>query len=283
MTDSQETLLETQETLLDEIRAKVEATPYKVYGDYRDELSKEQVALLLEDRQKFDEAWCEVEWNAGDYADWSELHKEIISEFGERIMELYPDDFAVNDELDELEWRDMPDEVVDAFHESTIVDCSDLLETCLRNSSVNFVALPVDPEAPACDEDGIGPPNGDLDDEQNDERVKYLAEKFGIDGWAAESCYYHEQLKVMGQLDLAEVYEKGKPKAIQISPDSTLIFHTSWNGSGCMGDVKATKTVSLPAKFRCDDSDRYGVQEVYGFTGSMWRDTLVVTEWEAWD
>lgn len=272
---------DSKETLLGEIAAFVEANPYTVYGDYRDELSDEQIDLLLEDRQKFDEAWWEVEINASDYAEWGELHGEIIEKFGERIMEEFPDDFAKNDEADDLEWRDMPQEVVDAFHENSVVDCSDLLKTCLRNSSAYFVAVPLDHDSPDSDEGRIGPPNGDLDEEVNEARQKYLADKFGIDGWAAESCYYHESLKVMGKLDLEEVYEKGQPKAITIGPDSSLIFHTGWNGSGCMGDVKATKTVTLPARFQ-RDCGKYGIQAVYGFVGSVWAEDLEVAEWEPW-
>lgn len=275
---------DSKETLLGEIAAFVEANPYQVYGDRNDELTDEQIDLLLEDRQKFDEAWGEVEINASDYADWSELQREVVEQFGERIMEEFPDDFAKNDEADDLEWRDMPDEVEQTFFENTVVDCSDLLKTCLRHASAYMIAVPLDPDAPDADEDeggAIGPPNADLDEEQNEARQRYLAEKFGIDGWAAESCYYHETLKVMGKLDLEEVYEKGKPKAITIGPDSSLIFHTGWNGSGCLGAVKATKTVTLPARFQ-RDCGKYGIQAVYGFVGSVWAEDLEVAEWEPW-
>lgn len=276
-----------KETLLDEIRAFTEAHPYQVYGDRNDELSNEQINLLLEDRQKFDEDWWEVEINASDYADWSDLQSQIITEFGERIMAEFPDDFAKNDVADELDWRDMPDAVVDAFHESTVVDCSDLLATCLRHSRAYFIAIPHDANAPEGvndpDDNGIGPPNGDLDPEVNEARQTYLAEKFGIDGWAAESCYYHESLKVMGYLDLQEVYEKGKPVAVTISPQDQLLFHTSWNGSGCLGDVTATKTVTLPATFQNDNGKSYGIQSVYGFVDEVWRTPLTVAAWEAWD
>lgn len=274
-------MTDSQEALLNEIREVTEAKPYKVYGDYRDELSPEQVATLLESREKFDEEFWEIEINASDYADWSEHHDEIIEKFGARIMAEFPDDFAKNDSLEDLEWRDMPSEVVNAFHESTVVDCSDLLDTMLRNSRVNIVALVINADDPDNDHE-IGPPHGELDAEENEKRQRYLEETFGIDGWKAESCYSHERLKVMGRLDLREVYEKGKPVAITISPGDTLIFHTSWNGSGCLGDVKATKTVTMPAAFKVDSLDRYGVQEVYGFVGEMWSGGLEVAEWEPW-
>jgi len=270
--------------LLAEISDKVEAKPYEVYGSYDDTLSNEQIALLLENRQAFDEAWAAVEDNASFYADWSDLHADIIREFGERIMILFPDDFAVNDELDDLEWRDMPEEVKEAFNQATVVDCTDLLETCLRNASRGyFVALPTDPEAPDTDGDGIGPPNGDLSDEDNAARQKYLADKFGIDGWAAESMYYHERLKVLGRIDLQAVYKHGKPASVTIGPDSMLLFHTSWNGAGCMGDVTATKTVTLPATFELDSGRRYGIDSVYGFVGSVWANDIAIADYAEWE
>lgn len=238
---------------------------------------------MLESREKFDESWWEVERNASDYAEWGDLKNEMIAEFGERIVAVYPEAFDLGIiDIDQIEFNDLPEVVQDAFWSNTVVDCSDLLDTCLRNTRCNIVALVDNPDTTEDPEDGIGPPNGTLDDEQNEARVKYLADTFGIDGWAAESCYYHERLKVMGRLNLRDVYDKGRPVEVEISPDSQLIFHTSWNGSGCLGDVKATKTVAMPATFRCDDADRYGVQEVYGFVGEVWRGELTVTKWEEW-
>lgn len=270
--------------LLGKVATWAEENPYTVYGDRNDELSDDQIELLLTDRQAFDESWWEVEMNASDYCEWGDHYKNLCEEFGEDIIACYPDELA-GMEADELEWSDVPDDVQQAFHENSSVDCSDLLDTCLRHASPKIIAIPLDSDAPDGDDDEgeqIGPPNGDLDDEQNEARVKYLADKFGIDGWAAESCYYHETLKVMGTLDLRDVYKNGKPKSVTIGPDSKLIFHTSWNGSGCMGDVTATKTVTLPAIFKLD-AGNYGIQAVYGFVGSMWADELTVAEWEEWD
>lgn len=274
-----------REKLADDIREWTEANPYKVYGDYRDEFDAETVTLLLEDRQAFEEKFCEIEDNAFIYAEWAEHRADLINTFADRIAEAYPELFTDRDADDAVEWEELPDELTEAFEEAKFCDCSDLLETMLRNTQLHIVAIPYDPDAPEGisdpDDAGIGPPNGDLDEEQNAARVAYLAEKFGIDGWAAESCYYHESLKVMGRLDLRKVYEEGKPTAITIGPDSSLIFHTSWNGSGCMGDVRATKTVTLPARFIVD-SGSYGIDAVYGFTGEVWSGDLAVAEWEPW-
>ncbi|USM11462.1 hypothetical protein vBCbaSRXM_17 [Citromicrobium phage vB_CbaS-RXM] len=277
--------MDARKALLSEIGTWAENNPYTVYGDRNDTLSDEQIDLLLESRQKFDEAWWEVEINASDYADWSDLRSELCDTFGERIIALYPEELSGTD-ADDLSWDDLPEEVQQAFDESSVVDCSDLLQTCLKHARCYMVATVHDPDAPEGIGDGddptIGPPHGDLEDDQNAARVQYLADKLGIDGWAAESCYWHESLKVMGQLDLREVYEKGKPTAITIDPHDNLIFHTSWNGSGCLGDVSATKTVTMPARFERDGGS-YGIQAVYGFVGEVWRHELNVAKWEAWD
>jgi hypothetical protein len=272
-----------REALLSDISTWAEANPYKVYGDYRDELGPELAGTLLESREKFDEEFWEIERNAADYAEWGDHHKELCEEFEERIREAYPDEFGDDDS--EVEWDALPYEVQTAFEESSCVDCSDFLDTMLRSTRLHIVAVPVDPDAPeaACEEGGIiSPPNFALDAETNEARQAYLAEKFGIDGWAAESCYNHECLKVMGRLDLREVYEKGRPKAVTITPQDNLIFHTSFNGSGCLGDVKATKEVTLAASFVVDDGDRYGIDSVYGFTGEPWSQDITVAEWEPW-
>lgn len=273
-----------QNALCDKIATWAEDNPYMVYGDYRDELSEEQIEALLEDRQKFDELWWKVEIHASDYVEWSYVHDELIDEFGEELVEVFAEELGEEDP-DSLKFDDLPEEAQQAFWEYSWVDCSDLLDTCLRNSSPKIAATVMDPDAPEAVGDGdstIGPPNGhDLDEEVNEARQKYLADKFGIDGWKAESCYYHETLKVMGTLDLRDVYRNGKPKAVEIGPDSQLIFHTGWNGSGCLGEVKATRPVTLPARFDLDNG-RYGIDAVYGFVGSVWRDEIAVAEWEEW-
>lgn len=271
-------MTDSKEVLLDEIRAFVEAHPYEVFGDYRDELTVEQASALLESREKFDEIWWEVELNASDYADWSELQREVVEQFGERIMAAFPDDFAKNDEADDLEWRDMPEEVQEAFFESTVVDCSDLLQTCLKNCDLNIVAVPLKRNG-----EEIHPPHWEVGKEEYRKRARYVRDAFDMDVDRIESCYEHESLKVMGRLDWREVYEKGRPVAVTITPQDQLIFHTAWNGSGCLGDVIIRKTKTMPARFVIDESYKYGVQSVYGFVGEVWRNQIEVAKWEAWD
>lgn len=261
-----------RDKLLRDIAAWAEANPPKAYGDRNDTLTSEQVETLLTSREAFDEEWWEVERHCYDYVDWDSVREECLREFRALLADAYglPEDFK---------WRDLPHEVDEALMESVWVDTSDLLDTCLRHASrtVNIVAIPSDPNAPGddCDEPGaIHLPHGNLSDEENEARQRYLAETFGIDGWACESMYEHERLKVLGKLDLREVYEKGTPTNITIDPQDSLIFHTSWNGSGCMGSPVASKTVTLPATFEVDENRRWGVQSVYGFVGEVWRHTL---------
>lgn len=270
-------MTDSREALLKDIAIWSENNPYQVYGDYRDELSAEQVEMLLEDRQKFDEAWWEVEINASDYADWSDTEKELLDEFRDRIFTLYRDRFDDDMDADEVTWDEVPHEVQEAHEESRYVDCSDLLRTCFRNTRVNIVAIPVKRNG-----EEIAPPNFECDTDENRRRQRYLKDTFGMDGWKVESCYYHECLKVMGRLDLQEVYEKGKPVAVTIGPSDSLIFHTSWNGSGCLGSVETGTIKTFKAGFRVDDADRYGVQQVYGFTGEVWRNDLTVAKYEPW-
>ena len=267
-----------REQLLKDVAIWAENNPYVAYGDYRDELSKEQVELLLEDRQKFDEDFWEIECRVMDYADWSDHEKELLDTFRDRIFAAYRDCFPDDCEADEIEWEELPDEITETDQECRYVDCSDVLDTMLRNTRVNIVAIPEKRNG-----EEIAPPNFELDAEENRKRNRYLKDTFGMDGWKAESCYYHERLKVMGRLDLREVYEKGKPVAITIEPGDSLIFHTSWNGSGCLGDVETTTRKTFKASFQCDDADKYGVQEVYGFIGEVWRNTLNVSKFEPWD
>lgn len=268
-------ILTKREMLLGAIKSWAENNPYICYGDRNDCLSDEQVTILLEDRQAFDEDWFEnVELNAYVYAHWPYLHDDCIAHFRDRLIEAYPG------EVDEdSDWSDLPAEVQEAFQNGSCVDTSDLLATCLRHASrtVNIVAIVSDPNSP--DDDGDEPgairlPHANLSDEENEAKQAYLAETFGIDGWACESMYEHERLCIPGRLDLAYVYEHGTPNAVTITPKHYMVFHTHWNGSGAMSTPHSKKTVRLPAKFVVDSSRRWGLDSVYGFTGDVWRHEL---------
>lgn len=276
-----------RDSLLSDIAVWAENNPYIAYGHYDDTLSDEQIDLMLEDRQAFDESWWDIERNVSDYAEWGEIHEELIAAFADRLVAAYPEELADWSDDNALEWEDLPEDVKQAFWENSCVDASDVLQTCLRNASRStyFLAIPSDPDSPNEDADeagAIGLPHSDFEDEENEARQRYLEEKFGIDGWACESCYSHERLKVLGKLDLEEIYEKGKPTTIRIDPHDSVIFHTSWNGSGCLGTPVITKTVTLPATFQ-RDAERYGVQSVYGFTGDVWKHTLNTIDFQEWE
>lgn len=270
---------DSREKLLADISAWLLENPYEPYVHYDDCFSSEQVAKLLESREAFDESIDEWRMGFFDYPEnWQYIESEMLDEFRDRIFALYRDDLPADlDDADDLDMDNIPADVESCYQENRTYDDADALDQMFRNTRVNIVAL-----VEKRNGEEVGPPHGDLDTDENRKRLRYLKDTFGMDGWALESCYYHERLKVMGRLDLAEVYAKGKPVAITFGPESNLIFHTSWNGSGCLGDVTTQKTVTMNAEFRCDDADRYGVQQVYAFVGEMWRDTLQVAKWEPW-
>jgi hypothetical protein len=270
---------DTREKLLVDISAWLLKNPYEPYVDYRDSFSADQVATLLESRQAFDESLDDWRFSHYDYPEsWEYVESEMLDEFRERIFDLYRDELDDSiEEADELDMNNIPTDVESCYQENRMIDDSDAINQLFRNTQVNIVAL-----VEKRNGEEVSPPHGDLESKENRKRLSYLKKTFDMDGWAVVSCYEHERLKVMGRLDLAEVYEKGKPVAITIGPESSLIFHTSWNGSGCLGDVVTKKTVTMKAEFRCDDHDRYGVQQVYGFVGEVWAGELDVAKWEPW-
>lgn len=272
-------MTDTRDQLLVDMSAWLADNPYEPYVHYDDCFSAEQVATLLESREKFDEDLNEWRFGHYDYPEnWQYIESEMLDEFRERIFALYRDDLPEwLDDADDLDMDNIPADVETCYQENRIIDDGDAIDQMFRNTRVNIVAA-----VRKRNGEEVNPPHGDLDADENRKRLRYLKDTFGMDGWALESCYEHESLKVMGKLDLSEVYAKGKPVAITFGPESHLIFHTLWNGSGCLGDVTSQKTVTMAAEFACDDAHRWGIQSVYGFVGEVWADTLQVAKWEPW-
>lgn len=272
-------MTDTRKQLHIDMSAWLLANPYVPYVHYDDCFSSEQVATLLESREKFDESLNDWRYSFYDYPEnWQYIESEMLDAFRERIFALYPDDLPADiDDADELTMDNIPDDLLDLYQADRMFDETDAIDQMFRNTRVNIVAA-----VRKRNGDEVNPPNGDCDADENRKRLRYLKDTFGMDGWALESCYEHESLKVMGKLDLSEVYAKGKPVAITFGPESHLIFHTLWNGSGCLGDVTSQNTVTMAAEFACDDAHRWGIQSVYGFIGEVWADTLQVAKWEPW-
>lgn len=246
------------------IVAWCEANPYTLYADYRDEVPAEVVAGVLNGDEDAVGKWLsEVEDGAWPYIEWDDTFAEL-----RRDVEF--------DDADEEEAREV-------FDESRWIDTSDYLDTTARYTRLHIVATPYigAPGQYLSEEDQPEElfqfPHAYCPDGESERRAAQLREVFGIENpEEAEVCYEFDTLKVIGSLNIADVLKNGAPTHITISPAmiDNIVTHNRVNGSGGCGTVRVTKTVTLPAMFRVDDGDRYGVDSVFGFVGEVWRKDL---------
>ena len=239
----------------------VEENPYKVYASQGDELSKDQVNLILAGEiDSFWETCWEWEFDWDFDICWNGWESEFAAEF------------------DYDSWDDIPEEIQEIAVSERNIDGSDLWDYAIANTSCHVVAIPKDETG-----EYFSAPNSNNDRDYNAESIRTLRSVFGIKNpWKIESMYTDEVMKVCGSLDLRDIISNGKkPTHIRIRPCDVdnILFHTSSCGAGCMGPVNVTKDVSLPADFVNDESNRHGVDAVYGFTGAFWREELTV-EWK---
>lgn len=227
--------------------------PYVFYGDYRDQLSQKQIGFII--HGKFDDFWY----------DWFETEMEFDVDWDAHRVDL----------CEHLGVEELSDEQEEIFSEQRITDSSDLLRTCCRNSTPHVVTIPyLDAERDTPFEF----PHHELDDEENERRNAVLKEILGIeDGWKAETIYSFDILKVCGTIDLWDMIQnRPKIKGIKIGPTmkASLVTHNSHTGSGGMGDIKVTKSGTFPCYLIYDETNRYGVQAVFGFTETFWSGEL---------
>lgn len=233
------------------------------YADRDDQLTDKQVAAIVEAcdnpdndkrlagidaaRESFDEWWFDTSWEYYEKPAIDEARAAYCEQEG---LEEAPDDF---DDIarDAIVWDD------DAF---------DVLAR--HTPDVRVVLYPVKP-------------NGDLYDD-----VQEIAELLGIENPDdMGQMYTSEALCLCGELDVEDIlnnlYQGKRLASVTITPDdaSNLVLHCGWNGSGNMGDIEPTKTVTLPVQVRADKTRKYGVDAVYGFTGRFWQHTPTVS-WE---
>lgn len=249
----------------DKIAKYCEDNPVKIYGDYNDCLSDELAETLIESgRQAFEEsAW---EWEINIQDNWysygyNDYRRELTDS-----LDIHDSD---NDELAEF--------VDDTIRDHIWFDFSDFWDTCFRNTRLHITLEPINPETGETF-DAVNPW---LDFHENLTRARALVKYFGIRNYKRiESLYEHESLKICGYIDLSEYMEhESLPDKFTIMAGDTAIFHTSWNGSGCMGDVDITRNIDIACNVRIDGNSRYGVQSVYGFCESFWRDTELRPVW----
>lgn len=261
---------------LDKAAAWLQENGDEAYADYRDELPVEAIAELLQgNREAFDEELCRIQDHFYMYQEeesWSYLRDKLTAHLGIDEEDLSEEQRA---------------ELQEVFEENRWIDISDWIKSAARNTRIHVTATPYSPpllkpgERPIFEEDQDERlflfPHGYCSDEENERRRKKLIEVLGIMyPEEAETCYEFDELKMLGTLDVLDLIENGPPTHITIGPDipNELITHNSVNGSGGLGNIKPTKTVTLPAMFEVDNDAHYGVDSVFGFVGEVWAKEL---------
>jgi hypothetical protein len=239
---------------LDRLNAWCEANPYRIYGDYRDTISDNQAAMLLEgDFESFDESFWQWEQSCNDahYRDWMD---EFACEAG------YENHHA------------MPNKLSAFASERFIIDMSDAIQTAIRNYNGMVVAT-----LKQSNGNLIEFPHPDSCPRENSTNAMYLARWCGIEASKAEPTYSGTYLKACGNVDLLAIYKSGKaPLRVYVTPQTFTIGHESFNGSGTCGLDQYTALARwFPATFKIDALDRYGIDSVFGLT-SVWRSELKV-------
>lgn len=240
---------------LERLNAWIQSNPYEIYGDYRDTISDEQAAMLIAGEfTAFNESIWEWELSASDYAEWHEWESEFAAIAG------YD------------EWSDMPEWLQEFAMESRYVDCSDMILTAISNWQGHVTATPIKRNGDYIEFQGA------YGQEWDAQAARYLKRHCGIDPKASEPTYAGTYLKALGTLDLWAIYQaQRKPTHVLLSPDVMTIGHEPLNGSGTTGkDQYKGKPRFMPAIFRVDSLDRYGVDAVFGLTGECWSNELTV-------
>lgn len=266
--------------MTEEDQARVETwlqeNGYTLYADRGEELPVKVVAGLLKGSvEELDNFLCEVEENAYPYLDF-DYHKDSCI----AALKL-PDDIREDEDFDET------------FIENVWIDTSDYLDTLARyTTGIHITATPYTGELLEAgktifeedqDERLFLFPHSYCGEEENERRRKKLSDVLGIMfPEEAETVYEFDELKMLGTLDIPDLIKNGPPTHITLGPDvpNELITHNSVNGSGGLGVIKPTKTVTLPAMFQVDNEDRYGVDSVFGFVGEVWAKPLPASKGE---
>lgn len=241
---------------LSRMLAWMDANQPAIYASYDDSVSDDMAQALLEGRfDDFEMEWAEWEWNAADYIDWSEWESEFADEFGYESFD------------------DMPERIQDLARENRTYDASDYLRGCLRGWSGHVVAR-------LCKRNGeyVEFPNYYNDSATNRRLQSYLKRQCGINGMRADASYPGTYLSVLGSVDLWELYQSHKkPEWLWVDSDCFTIGHEPMNGSGTMSDDKWTGPKrKMRAEFFVDGRRGYGVDDIYGFVGSVWRHELAI-------
>ena len=231
--------------------------PHRIYADYRDEISQKIANDIV--MGDFDSLWGWV-WEIEIESDVTYWQNEFANEFGY-------DDFDA-----------MPERIQEIARENMTTDSRDFVRTCCNNTRVKINAR-------------LHKNNGELiytagNYPDDYEIARYVKRAFGVEGKPWEiarkiECVYGgegmESAVIIGTLDLWQIIESGKvPTHIVVGPDDSdnLLFYEYMNGAGNCGSVKIGKTRKFKASFHVDGMLGYGIDDCYGFVGSVWNHEL---------
>ena len=244
-----------QETSL-KMYAWLQQNPYCWYASsYDDQISNEQVDMIVAGKfDEFWESWNEYLWSIQQYADFSDIEDKFADEFKlKRGKDFWPTD------------------IQDIFNEGKSYDASSLLDDSLRNTRTKIAVKPLKQNG-----NQIEFPNYAFDKSYNRYLQSYNKKYLGIENsWDAETTYSYDVLTIIGKINLKEWLTKGRiPDFIKFGPSDFALTHNFHNGAGGLGDVEIGVERKMRAEFRNDDTDSYGVDNVFGFVSSVWNNSL---------
>jgi hypothetical protein len=244
---------------LERLSKWIEANPYKIYADYRDCISDDQAQMLIAGEfQAFDESMWEWENHCSEFVEWSDWESEFASEAGHD------------------EWDVMPEWLQEWALDLRFTDCSDLIETSIRQWSGHVIAWPIKRNG----EYILFPCQWYQDKVENKKRRNYMRQTCGFK-LNCEASYDDTRLTVLGTLDLLAIYKAQKaPTYVTIDKHDFTLGHEPWNGAGegyYDSYYHSDKPRRYKAKFYVDGSNPgYGVDSIFGLTGSCWRNELTI-------
>lgn len=246
------------------------------YVDRGDTLTQEQVQTLvnaLNEGDKGGDILCGVECECNDYA--LEWEADTAREGFEAALKEYANtytDTTAQGLLVHLEHTGELDALQDTFRDYIEWQNDIFSELVSNTAAATFAIYP------------MGLDGEFITDTQE------IARLLGIDNpETMGQCYDTEALCICGSIDMQEVVQHlaqgRKLQSVTITPSDadSLLLHCGMNGSGNMGPIVPTLSVTLPAHIKHDASRKYGVQEVYGLTSRFWANEprLVFTAVEA--
>lgn len=252
------------EVMLQDAIKHSENNPIEIYADYQDTIPDEWAShLLAGDLESFEEAMYEAETSLYLHA----LDYQAPENF---------DNWSSSCENYDLLTDEQADLITEHYQEHQVINAAGYWEDCLRNTRLHIVAIPIKQRS----EEYIELPHYSRSKQDNTSLCKYLERVHGWDGWEFETLYGYDVLKVCGTLDFLDVYKnllRGK-KIYGVRLRGSIVSHNNINGSGGHPATSGSKSAHFyKADFNIDSLDRYGVQEVFGFSESWWRDELEVT------